>query len=169
MNIELNPEKIIEEAAKRLADEAYNNVDAMQMLHDEISSRIDGFLSSKANELMEETLRAEMENLMTRQFQPVNEWGEGKGSPTTLREQLQKRAEAYWQVSVDGKGSPQQYGGKPRHQMIFEQMAKEQFGEAIKENLDDVIAGFREAMAKDASKMVGEHIERFIKAPARRR
>lgn len=168
MEIQLNAEQIIEQAANRLADEAYDNVDALGMLEAEISRRIDKFLNERSKQIMEDTLRSEMEGLMQRKFHPVNEWGESKGDPTSLREELQRRAEEFWQVRVNDKGEPNKYGGKPRHQHMFEAIAKEQFADAVRENIEDVIAGFREALRKDAGQMLGEHIERFIKAPKRK-
>ena len=168
MEIQLNAEQIIEQAANRLADEAYENVNALEMLEAEISRRIDKFLDERSKQIMEEVLRSEMEGLMQRKFQPVNKWGESKGGPTSLREELQKRAEEFWQVKVDNKGEPSNYGGKPRHQHMFEAIAKDQFADAIRTNIEDVIAGFRDALRKDAGQMLGEHIERFIKAPKRR-
>ena len=169
MNLEITAEQIIQQAASKLADEAYENVDALEMLEVEISRRIDSFLGTTANKLMEDTLRREMENLMTRKIQPVNQWGESKGSATSLREELQKRAEEFWSVKVDNGGAPSSYGGEPRHQHMFKAIAKEQFVAAITENIDVVIEGFRAALRQDAAKMLGEHIEKFIKSPAKKR
>lgn len=169
MDLKIDAEQIVEQAASRLADEAYENVNALEMLETEISRRIDKFLDAKAQTLMEDTLRNEMERLMVREFQPVNQWGEAKGKPTSLREELQRRAEEFWKISVDKNGKPTTYGGKPRHQHMFEQIAQDQFAEAIKENIEEVIAGFREALRKDSAVMLGQHIERFIKAPKARR
>lgn len=169
MNIELNPEKIIEQAASRLADEAYDSVNAMEMLENEISRRIDSFLTEKTKQVMEDVLRSEMEGLMVREFSPVNQWGEATGETTNLRAELQKRAAEFWNVKVDKNGKPSgAYSGKPRHQQMYENIAKEIFAEAVKSNIDDVIIGFRDALRKDAGTMLGEHIERFIKAPKRR-
>ena len=168
MNIELNPEKIIEQAAARLADEAYENVNAMEMLEAEISNRIDKFLKDRATTLMEDTLRRAMDEIMTREILPVNQWGERTGAKTTLRDEMQRRAQEFWEVKVDEKGNPTTYGGKPRHQRMYENIASDVFAKSIQDNIEDVIAGFRDALRLDAAKMLGEHIERFIKAPKRK-
>jgi hypothetical protein len=169
MNLEINAEQIIEQAASRLADEAYENVNALEMLEAEISRRIDKFLGETASKVMEDTLRREMKGLMVRKFQPVNQWGERQGAATSLRDELQNRAAEFWQVRVDKEGKPASYGGEPRHQHMFKVIAQEQFAAAITENIDVVIEGFRNALRQDAAKMLGEHIEKFIKSPSKKR
>lgn len=165
MEIKLDAEKIIEQAANRLADEAYESVDALQMLRDEISCRIDKFLNASAQNIMDETLLREMDGIMSRQFQPVNQWGEGQGKPTSLRDEMQRLAAEFWSVKLDSKSKKSSYGGKPRHQYMFEELAKESFASEIQANIEPVIAGFREALLNDSSKMLVKHIDRFIKLP----
>lgn len=165
--MQIDPEKIMEQAAQRLADEAWGEFDPAAMLRAELSRRIDAFLGPKAKEMMEEVLRGQIEGIMTREIVPINTWGEQDGKPFTLRDEMLRRAAEFWAVKVDKDGKETTYGGKPRHQHMFEQIAKEQFAEAIRANIEAVIAGFREALRKDAGVMLGEHIERFIKAPKR--
>ena len=145
MNIELNAEKIIEQAASRLADEAFDSVNALEMLESEISRRIDKFLNERSKSLMEETLQKAMADIMTREILPVNEWGERTGTKTTLRDEMQRRAQEFWAVNVDNKGTPTSYGGKPRHQHMYEKIASDVFAREIQTNIESVISGFRDA------------------------
>jgi predicted Holliday junction resolvase-like endonuclease len=60
-------------------------------------------ITAKVGELVEGTLNTE--------FQPVNEWGEPKGKPQSLREMVGNTARTYLGAKVDKEGRENSYNG----------------------------------------------------------
>jgi len=108
-----------------------------------------------------------MKAIVGQEIVPVNIWGEREGQPTTLRAELAKRAQAFWSVRVDNDGRESSYGGSERSKVLMQQILKDEFAKAVKENADVIIAEFKAALKVDATKLVTEHIDKLITVKSR--
>lgn len=169
----IDPQEVRDLAAQKVADAVLAEYPD---LYDTVSSRIEAELASVITSefrdsmvaTVDQKLAEETEKALQQRIVPVDIWGEGKGEPTTIREQLHKRALEYWEERVEpdrnnpGRYRPTSYGGAPRHKLVFQDVAKTAFEEAIKANVTEMVKAFRDAMRKDASKVISEHIEKII-------
>lgn len=163
-------EEVMKLAADKVVEELYDSTfDPIEYAKHEIKARVDKIINEKVEDQIAAKLAEAMEITLTTQVQPRNMWGDKEGEARTIREILADRAKEFWGITVDKNGKPSGgYGGKPRHQYVLEQVVKDAFVDAMKENIDEIIVGFKDALRKDVGKDLGEHIERLIKAPKRR-
>lgn len=81
-------EKKIEEAIKNL----------IKNLQPTIQQKIDQLVTARTEEIF------------LKPFQPVNEWGEKQGEPTTIKDMISKEAIKFWECAVDDNGDVTKYG-----------------------------------------------------------
>ena len=177
MDLNINPQDVLELAAQKVASAV---LDEHNDLYDVVQDRIESFINSTVTEevkasmiqKIDEKMGAEIEAVLRQKIVPVDIWGEGKGEPTTIREQIHKRALEYWEERVEhdrnnrGRYRPTSYGGTPRHKLVFQDVATEAFQEAMKQNVNEMVRAFRDAMRKDAADVVSKHIDSIIKNEA---
>lgn len=173
MDLNIDPKDVMELAAQKVADVVLSEYDD---LHDYATKQIDELISSTVTDEMRNSMVAtidqkladETEKMLQQKIVPVDIWGDAVGEPTTLREQLHKRALEYWEENVEpdrnnrGQYRVSSYGGKPRHKLVYQDIAKTAFEEAIRANITEMVKAFRDAMRKDAYKVVSERIDKII-------
>ncbi len=162
--IEITPEDLIEKAAQKMADTVMDNCE----IHDQaiaiITTRINDFVKKKITVKVDTILMQEMGKILVQKITPVDIWGDSTGEPTTIKDQLAESAKKFWQVKVgaDGKAT-NGYGGKPRHEWMMKAVVKEEFDNAIKENIKAVITGFKQALRDDSQKWLNGKINNIFK------
>lgn len=173
MDLNIDPKDVLELAAQKLCDAVLEDFDDIQQaVESRIQAAIDSILTDEVRQSLTETidkkLHEEVEKVLSDRIVPVDIWGEGKGEPTTIREQLHKRALEYWEERVEkdpmnyGRYRHSTYGGKPRHRLVFQDVAKEAFDKAMRENIVELTKAFRDAMRKDGYEMVNKHLADVI-------
>lgn len=173
MDLNIDPKDVMELAAQKIADAVLSKYDD---LHDYAEKRIEKLISSTVTDEMrnsmvatiDQKLAEETEKILQQKIVPVDIWGEATGEPATIREQLHKRALEYWEERMEpdsnnrGRYRKSSYGGTPRHKLVYQDIAKAAFEEAIKANVSEMVKAFRDAMRKDAYKVVSERIDKII-------
>lgn len=173
MDVKVDQNDVLELAAQKVADRVLEQYDDLaELASNRIEELINNVITDEMRQSMVETIDAklaeETEKALQQEIVPVDVWGEGKGEPTTIREQLHKRALEYWEERVEpdrnnrGRYRRTTYGGSPRHKLVFEDVAQAAFEKAMRENINELVRGFRDAMRKDAFKAAGEHIDKII-------
>ncbi len=173
MDFKIDPKDVLELAAKKAADGILEQYDDLASLAESrIEERINSIISDKMRASMAATiddkLQAEIEKVLQQKIVPVDIWGEAKGEPSTLREQLHKRALEYWEERVEadrnrrGHYKVTSYGGQPRHKVVFQDVAQQAFEEAMRANINEMVRAFRDAMKADLAKVVSDHIGKII-------
>lgn len=111
-------------------------------IHDAIFSlvreRVNDKIGRYVQDAITDTLNKEMERILTSPITPVNIWGETAGKPTNIRDQLLQRAKLFFEESVDGDLRPAHYGGRPRYQRIYENLAQQEFNKAIATHVTEI-------------------------------
>lgn len=173
MDLNIDPKDVLNLAAQKVADAVLGE---HPDLYDTVSSRIEQEISAIVTDEMRESMIAavdkklaeETEKILQQEIVPVDIWGEGKGEPTTIREQLHKRALEYWEERVEpdrnnrGRYRKTTYGGQPRHKLVFQDVARSAFEQAIQENVTEMVRAFRDAMRKDAYEAINKRINDIV-------
>jgi hypothetical protein len=173
MDFDINPKDVLELAAQKVADRVlgdYGDLSefAESRIEDEINKVITDELRKSLAETIDAKLTAELEEILKREIVPVDLWGEATGEPTTLRDQLYKRALHYWDEKVEpdrnsrGRYRVTSYGGQPRHKVVFKDVVQEAFEDAIRANITELVKSFRDALKQDAYKAAVEHIDKIV-------
>lgn len=173
MELNIDPKDVMELAAQKVADQVLEHYDdlaatAESRIEALINSVIDDQMCSSMRDGIDEKLAQEMEKVLQQKIVPVDMWGDSTGTPTTIRDQIHKRALEYWEEKVEpdrnntGRYRVTSYGGTPRHKLVFQDVAKAAFDEAMKANINELVKAFRDAMKKDAFKAANEQIESII-------
>lgn len=146
----------------------------------------DGELYRKYDDALIKRMRAATENLIVErigvvvekngdtfvadvlngQFQPMNEWGEKKGAPTSIREMVYKHARAWLDMGVkpDGSAVDRYYSGpqiRRLHWLVSSEVAAAFKGE-IGEQVKAVAAEIKPAIAKQFTAAVAETVNRLL-------
>lgn len=161
-------EEVLELAATKIAEQYGDDYDSVETRVERgINDHLQKALRIKLDDNLERILNDVTAKLLSEQVIPVDIWGERKGEPTTIRDALAKRAQGFWEEKVDKDGKKSDYSGKPRHQWIFEKVVGEEFTKSIKDNVESITKGFKEALRADAGQQLGNYIEKLI--PSQRR
>lgn len=160
-------EEVLDLAARKLVDAYNSDPDLSEIAERMIRDRVKELFESGLKRRIDAFLDAEMKKIVGEEIVPVNIWGEREGKPTTIRAELAKRAKEFWNLRVDNNGSESAYGGRERSKVLMEQIMKDTFASAVKENAEVIIAEFKAALKVDATKLVTEHIDKLITVKTR--
>lgn len=164
----ITKEEIIELAAQKLADQMADQESLSESVESKIEGRIEKLFATSLNAKVDAFLDKEMSAILSKEICPVDIYGERTGEPTTIKAVLAKRAREFWDIKVNEDGKPSDYySTKPRHQWLFEKIVKEQFAEAVKQNITNLVGEFKNAISDSAVKITKEHIDKLIQVKSR--
>lgn len=170
MNENTNPfgitrEEVLELAARKLADQTADHEYINNSADKIIRERIDLMMKSKGAEVIDRRVSACVDDLMRKEFTPVDIWGDSTGKPITIRDALIEKTKAFWTAPVDNEGKPTEkshYNSKPRYQYLFANLAKESFAEAVTQNITNIVGALKDSLKAAAKQMTDEHINKLI-------
>lgn len=160
-------EDVLNLAAQKLVDAYSGDPDLSETAERMIREKITEAFAHGIKRRIDDFLSEEMQRIVGQEIVPVNIWGEREGTPTTIKAELSKRAQQFWNVRVDSEGRESSYGGAPRSEVLMAKILKDEFSKAVKENAEVIIAGFKTAIKADATKLVADHIDKLINLKAR--
>ena len=115
MDLNINPADVTELAAKKVADAVLGeHPDLYDMINLRIEETLNSLVSEETKASMLKTIdqkfAEETEKVLSEKIIPLDIWGKAVGEPTTIREQIHKRALEYWEERVEpdrnNKGLP---------------------------------------------------------------
>jgi hypothetical protein len=159
---EITKDELLDLTATKLADQFSDLPEITERAQNLIGERVKELFESSLKNKIDAFLVGEMEKLISQEIHPVDMWGEKTGKPTTIKAQLAIRARDFWDLKVDEQGKESSYGGQPRHQYLLKKVAREEFEKAVRENIEEMVSAFKEAVRADAVKMATEHIDKLI-------
>jgi hypothetical protein len=136
-----NPFGITKDDVLRLcADRILEQVerDVSESIHEMVKQKVSATIASQVQNTISSALKEEMERIITSPITPVNMWGEITGKPTTIRDQLAMRAKTFFEEKVNQNGQVESYGGRPRYEWAYTELATKAFNEAIKANAETI-------------------------------
>jgi len=171
-NLPANPfgitrEELLEMAAQKLADMYAENDDLAASVSAKIEDRIKQLFAETITVRIETFLHAEMERLISMEIRPVDIWGKPTGAPTTIRAQLAARAKEFWDTKVDTDGRPSTYSKTPRHEQLLRKIVGDEFREAMRQNVVNIAAQFKDAVRDDLKAKVDGYLNEFFRVKSR--
>lgn len=155
-------DEILNLAVQKLIEEAFHDDHVDELVSTTIRSRVLEITKDSLPEIINKFLSEELNRIATAPVTPQNIWGEKAGEPSTIRDQLHKRALTFWEERVDGQGKVTSYGGYPRHEHLVRQCLQEEFSNAVKTNAAAVVVEFANALKAQGSKLVADHITKLV-------
>jgi len=162
----ISREEILNLAAQKLADEfCHEESDLQTMASKLVEKRVSEALAESMKTRINSFMDAEMERLVQQVIVPVDMWGDATGKPTTIRESLAAKAVKYWSEKVDNEGklNDSSYYGKPRHEWLFRKIVGEEFEKAVKQNIVNLIAAFKDAVRESEKNKIDSYLNEFLK------
>lgn len=163
-SIGITREEILSLAASKLVDQITQGDEcAAASVEHEAQKQIQEIVKSHAAKKVEAVLSAHMDEILKKEFVPVNLWGEPTAKPTTIREQLEVRARDYWSTKVDSSGNPgDYYSNKTRAEWLFGKLVATEFSNAVAQNVTNIVGALKDALTKEAQESVLKHINSII-------
>lgn len=159
-------EEVLELAVNRIISE-FDGSALCALVNNRIRENVEKEFAKGVPERIDAFLTEEMTLLLGKEIVPVSIWGESTGSPTTIREQLEKRARDFWGVRVNDEGKESSYGGVPRSEALMKKILQDEFAKAVKDNAEVIVGAFKAALKADSTKLVSDHIDKLINVKSR--
>ena len=156
MSLDITKEEVLELVAQKTIDLYYDEI--TNVMNKEARKLVEAKLSQLVEKEIRDFLKVELENIVSKVITPIDIWGEPTGKPTTIREQLAKRAQTFWTEKVDKNGNPTNYGGTERAQILVRTVAEEEFTRAIRDNSKVLVDEFKKVLTETTFKTVQERV-----------
>lgn len=160
----LTQEDLIERVVERLVENVYSWDDS---LNDLVKRKVSDKVAEKVDDAVSKALSDALEQAIDETVTPVDIWGNRTSEDTTIRQSLARRAQHFWFETLDSKGKPATYGGKPRFEWLIDKKMADEFAAAVADNAEAIVAEFRKAMKADIVARVEQQIEKIM--PAKKR
>lgn len=155
-------DEILNLAVEKLLHESFSDEGTSEVVRETVRSEVLKLSKASLPGLINQFLTEELSRIVNAKITPQDIWGEKAGEPTTIRDQLHKRALTFWEEKVDGKGEISHYGGYPRHEHLVRQCLQEEFSNAVKTNAAAVVSEFANALKAQGAKLVADHITKLV-------
>lgn len=163
MNLKIDDQKltelVVQEAAEHLLHGDENLHDLVATV---VANRVEKYIEKHVEKIIQETLEKEFAELLNKEYDICNVWGEKTGQVTTLKDRLHERAIGFWDQRVEkrnGKWVPTTYGGTPRHEVMMKEALELAFASALKENMTEVVKAFKATVKKDLMATVTKNLD----------
>lgn len=157
-------EELLNVAAGKIADQYCEDGELGERVGKLIEERIKRVFADSLTERINAFMDSEMEKLVQTVVTPLDIWGDAKGKPTTIRESLAAKALAYWNEKVTAEGkSSDSWGGKPRHEWLFQKIVGEEFERGVRQNIINLVAAFKDAIREDEKSKIDKYLNEFLR------
>lgn len=143
-------QQVIEDAAGRIAN------DVMRSSKNEIVDKARKLVEAEISERITEIA----DSALNKSFQPVNTWGEPTGEPTTVRDELAKKMETWWNERVDNSGNKTDYHGTPRAQYLCEKLMKDLVDSELRQEMRVLVNDGKQRIKAKMAETVASVISR---------
>lgn len=135
--------------------------DISGLVKEEVKRRVDVIFLERAEAQLNAAVDAAISNGFDLEYQRVNSWGQPEGERTTVRKQLDKLVQGYWNERVDprtGKPTDSTYTFVSRAEHLMTQICAKDFSENLKAAALNVTGalkdGFRNQLAAQMDQML---------------
>lgn len=148
--------------AEKAADGFMGDDDIWAMVKRDLDARVGNLFAERADATIKEVVDKAISDGFERTYQPVDAFGDKKGSPTTIRKELERLIGNYWSDRVDKNGKPaaSSYGSISRAEYLMAQICAKDFSDQMKAAAVSVTAslkdGFRAQLAKHVDGLLDE-------------
>ena len=155
--MELNQQRIedavVQEVADRIIDEEKLRVQVRTMVEDRINTHFKNVADKQIQDAINESIQQGFDKV----YMKVNTYGEVASPPTTIRKELEKLVEGYWNEKVgrDGKPTTSSYNDKyTRAEWVMMQIVSDKFTEDMKQHTINIAGALKDGLRKELQNTV---------------
>lgn len=129
--------------------------DCRAQIVETVHARVSAVINAEVNKLVHDAF-------IGNRYQPVTSWGEPKGEPTTIKNEIEKSISEWWKQRVDDKGEPSGYSSaRPRATWIAQNVALEVLNGSLKAETAKLVGETRDLIKAGVSKAVTDTLEQL--------
>lgn len=119
-------------------------------------------VQAKVGPIIEAQINAIVESALTQVFTPVDEFGDPKGEPTTVKAILAKKAKTFLEEKVDSSGRTNNtYGAKqPRAEYLLGKLFEEAINHTAKREIEDIAKQAKEKAHVKVAELIVAQIQK---------
>lgn len=155
-DIGITKEDVIDRAAEKLIDgfdEDYGD------LRTQIVLAVKTEMVKRAESQIDSILEASLADLLDTDFQPIDEWGDKKGSKTTLRKLVKEKSMAYLKAKVDENGKESTYrAAETRANWLAKKAAKDAIDYETRKEIEKAVDTAKSEIKQIVAKHITERI-----------
>lgn len=147
---------IVEKATDEILKEDH---DLSEIITNEVKARIDKIFKDRAESQIQAAIDKAIEDGFAREYQRVNSWGQPDGEKTSIREQLDKIVNGYWNARVDprsGKQTDSSYTFVTRAEFLMTQICAQDFTETMKKDALNVTGALKDGMRNQLAQVMDQ-------------
>lgn len=157
--MEINQQRIEDAIIAEVSSKMISDDDLYSRIKTAVEQRIDRHFKDKADAQITSTIEDAIRNGFDREYQRVNAWGEGEGSKTTIRKELEKLIGGYWNASVDQQGKPttSNYGTVvTRAEWIMSKIVADDFSAQMKQHVVNIGGSLKDQLRGELHQTVNK-------------
>jgi hypothetical protein len=158
--LNINEEDLKSAIVERAADEILRaDNDLSSMIAKEVKSRLDVIFKDRAETQIAAAIDAAIVNGFEREYQRTNQWGEPSGPKTSIKAELGKIVEGFWNARVDaksGKPTESSYSSVSRAEFLMTQICAQDFSETMKQHALNVTGALKDGLRNQLAKHMDE-------------
>lgn len=150
--LNINEEDLKLAIVQKAADEILSSDDDLSsLIAKEVKSRLDAIFKERAEAQIAAAIDAAILGGFEREYQRTNQWGEPSGPKTSIKAELGKIVEGFWNARVDaksGKPTDSSYRSVSRAEFLMTQICAEDFSKTMKEHAINVTGALKDGLRK---------------------
>ena len=113
-----------------------------------IAERIDKVFAEHASAVVQKIAADAVLNGFERTYQKVDNWGSKVGTPTSIKQELERMVGDYWSERVDSKGNrtDSSYSSMSRAEFLMTQICADDFSKTMKEHATNVTGALKDGL-----------------------
>jgi hypothetical protein len=148
--LNINEEDLKRAIVERASDELLREDDDLStLIAKEVKSRLDVIFKERAESQIAAAIDAAILNGFEREYQRTTQWGEPSGPKTSIKAELGKIVESFWNARVDaknGKPTDSSYSSTTRAEFLMTQICAQDFSEAMKQHALNVTGALKDGL-----------------------
>jgi hypothetical protein len=157
--LNINEEDLKAAIVQKAADEILSMDDSLSsLISKEVTARLDKIFKEQADAQIRAEIDAAIKAGFEREYQRVNSWGEPNGERTSIRKELEKLVNGYWNHRVDrnGKPSDSSYNTMTRAEYLMTEICAKDFSEAMRQSALNVTGALKDGLRAQIAKQMDE-------------
>lgn len=165
MSMIFDDDALLKLAAENIAERVCYDENIMALVDAKVSERVDAVFKSRAEQSIEMAIDSAINGALDKEYSRVDGFGVAKGSPTTIRKELEKLASDYWSTRVDRSGKPTDsgYNSTTRAQHVMAEICAKDFTDQMKQAAVSVTAAMKDGFRKELGASVDKLLDDLFK------
>lgn len=154
--MQIDQERLEKAVVDQVIDYFADNEKIYETIRKGISDRIDKAFAENASAIVQKIADDAVSNGFERTYQKVDKWGSKVGTPTSIKQELERMVGDYWNERVDSKGNrtDSSYGSISRAEFLMTQICADDFSKTMKEHATNVTGALKDGLRNQLGKQM---------------